>query len=193
MGAGPLATGTYMNGTTGVDCIISSKSEASQSNEKLKCAFKWYLENPLNGTKLMWKKSYHLWSPWFGPLAGGTNALHPYYQSFHPIKSNIRTQEQFDLVFGPIGKFISWIWILGSWVFLLWGFIHLWVQKNVSQIIGIFSFLFIILNWVSCLITIGDSRYRIPLMSISLLVQTIGIRALIGKLPNFKNRKSKVF
>ncbi len=189
MGAGPLATGTYVNGPTGVSCLTKSENEASQSTEKFKCAVKWYAENPFQGTQLLWKKSYHLWSPWFGPLAGGTNALHPYYQSFHPIKSNITSQQQIDLIFGPIGKIISWLWIIGGWILLVLGFMYLWSKQERARTAGLLSILLICLNWISALITIGDSRYRIPLMSVSLLLQIIGLSELIRKLSHNINRK----
>jgi hypothetical protein len=189
MGAGPSATGTYKNSPTGVTCLIESENEASQSTEKLKCAINWYAENPFQGARLLLKKSYHLWSPWFGPLAGGTNALHPYLQSFHPIKSNITSQQQFDLIFGPIGKMISWLWIIGGWILLVLGLMHLWSRKESARITGLLSILLICLNWISALITIGDSRYRIPLMSVSLLLQVIGLSELMRRVSRNKNRK----
>jgi len=188
MGSGPSATGTYKNGPTGITCLIESENEASQSTEKLKCAIRWYAENPFQGTQLLWKKSYHLWSPWFGPLAGGTNLLHPYLQSFHPIKSNITSQQQFDLIFGPIGKMISWLWIIGGWILLVLGFMHLWSRNELARTTGLLSILLICLNWISALLTIGDSRYRIPLMSVSLLLQVIGSSELIRRLSHYVNR-----
>lgn len=189
MGAGPMATGTYKNGPTGISCIVASENEASQNSEKLKCAIKWYVENPLNGAVLLWKKSYFFWGPWFGPLCCGTNGNHPYYQSFHPIKSNITSQQQIDLIFGPIGKIISWMWIIGGWILLVLGFINLWSKKGRARIAGLLSISLICLNWLSALITIGDSRYRIPLMSISLLLQTIGLSEFIRRV-RYKFRRS---
>ena len=189
MGAGPLANGSYMTEPTGAPCLVESENEADQSAEKLKCAIKWYAENPFHGTQLLWKKSYHLWSPWFGPLSSGTNARHPYLQSFHPIKSNITSQQQTDLIFGPVGKIISWLWIIGGWILLVLGFMKLLMRNNRARAAGLLSILLICLNWISALITIGDSRYRIPLMSVSLLLQVIGSSELIRRLSYKVNRK----
>jgi hypothetical protein len=48
--------------------------------------------------------------------------------------------------------------------------------------VGTVSAVLILSNWITALITIGDNRYRIPLMTISLLVQVIGWKNLIDKL-----------
>jgi len=182
MGAGPLATGTYMNSPSGIYCKTTSKEVSNQSNQRLSCAINWYIENPLNGAKLLWKKSYYLWSPWYGPLTGGTSAANPYYRWFHPIKSNITTQSQLDIVTGLPGKIVSWFWIVGGWILLIIGFRYLFSNGGMPNKVGTVSAVLILSNWITALITIGDNRYRIPLMTISLLVQVIGWKNLIDKL-----------
>ena len=181
MGAGPLATGTYMNSPSGVYCETTSKEVSDQSNKRLSCAINWYIENPLIGAKLLWKKSYYLWSPWYGPLTGGTSAANPYYKWFHPIKSNITTQSQLDFVTGLPGKIVSWFWIVGGWILLIMGFRYLFSNGGISRKIGVTAAVLILSNWITALITIGDNRYRIPLMTISLFVQVIGWKSLVNK------------
>ena len=173
MGAGPNATGTYMEKSSGIICNTFGLSDSEKTSKQLSCAATWYLNNPLDGAELLWKKSYYLWSPWFGPLQGGTNARNPYL-NFHPVKANIKTQEQVDIVFGIPGQLVSWFWILGGWFFLISGLKYLWKSDDLSRKISLIAAIFIFSNWATVLIVQGDNRYRIPLMTISILVQVVG-------------------
>ena len=173
MGAGPNATGTYTNDDTGVFCNVKGLRPGDSSNQKLKCAIKWYAENPVDGLVLLWKKSYNLWSPWFGPLYGGTMARNPYL-IFHPVKSNITTQSQLDFVMGIPGQIVSWVWILGGWLLLIIGYRSLFKYGGLQRAIGNVTLMLIISNWLTVLVVQGDNRYRIPLMPLSLLLQICG-------------------
>jgi len=173
MGAGPNATGTYTDKDTGIVCDTEELSPSQASNKKLNCAIKWYTENPDQGLVLLWKKSYYLWSPWFGPLYGGTMARNPYL-IFHPIKSNITTQSQLDLVMGILGQLVSWVWILGGWLLLMVGFRSLFKSGGLQKVIGNVTLMLIISNWLTVLVVQGDNRYRIPFMPFSLFLQLCG-------------------
>lgn len=177
MGAGPNATGTYTNEDTGVECEISGLSESEASNKKLRCAFYWYLDNPLKGATLIWKKSYYLWSPWFGPLYGGTMARNPYL-FFHPVKSFITTQEQLDIVMGIPGKIVSWVWIFSGWLLMILGIRFLLKSGGNGKLLGFFILAFIASIWLITLMVQGDNRYRIPIMPFSLLAQLYGFQII---------------
>ena len=177
MGAGPNATGTYTEKDTGIVCDVEGLDATLSSNKKLKCAISWYKDNPGQGLLLLWKKSYYLWSPWFGPLYGGTMARNPYL-NFHPVKANITTQPQLDFVMGFPGQLVSWIWILGGWFLLILGFRAAYKLGGLEKTIGIILLMIIISSWLAVLIVQGDNRYRIPFMPFSLFLQVCGYRAL---------------
>ena len=177
MGAGPYASGTYTNKDTGVICDVKGLDETLSSNKKLNCAINWYKNNPGQGLLLLWKKSYYLWSPWFGPLAGGTMARNPYL-NFHPVKASITTQSQLDFVMGLAGQIISWIFILGSWFLLILGFRTSLKLGGLEKVIGTISLIIIISSWLTVLIVQGDHRYRIPFMPFSIFLQLYGYKVL---------------
>jgi hypothetical protein len=177
MGAGPNATGTYTNEDTGIDCDVEGLNASLASNKKLTCAMNWYANNPSQGLVLLWKKSYYLWSPWFGPLSGGTMARNPYL-NFHPVKEIIKTQSQLDFVMGLPGQLLSWICILGGWLFLILGYRASLKLGGIEKIIGNISLMIILSSWLSVLIVQGDHRYRIPFMPFALFLQLCGYRAL---------------
>jgi hypothetical protein len=177
MGAGPNATGKYTDTDTGIVCDVTGLSAGGSSNKKLLCAANWYANNPTQGLLLLWKKSYYLWSPWFGPLYGGTMARNPYL-FVHPVKLNITTQSQLDFVMGTPGQIISWIWILGGWWLLILGFRELLKSTRVERAIGVAAMLVILSSWFTVLIVEGDNRYRIPFMPLSILLQLVGYHSL---------------
>jgi hypothetical protein len=177
MGAGPNATGTYTNKDTGIVCDVEGLDATLSSNKKLMCAINWYKNNPGQGLLLLWKKSYFLWSPWFGPLADGTMARNP-YMNFHPVKVGITTQSQLDFVMGLPGQLVSWILIFGSWFLLILGFRASFKLGGLERVIGNISLMIILSSWLSVLIVQGDHRYRIPFMPFSLFLQFYGYKAL---------------
>jgi hypothetical protein len=177
MGAGPNATGTYTNKDTGIVCDVEGLDATLSSNKKLMCAINWYKNNPGQGLLLLWKKSYFLWSPWFGPLADGTMARNP-YMNFHPVKVGITTQSQLDFVMGLPGQLVSWILIFGSWFLLILGFRAAFKLGGLERVIGNISLMIILSSWLSVLIVQGDHRYRIPFMPFSLFLQFYGYKAL---------------
>jgi len=179
LGAGDKATGGYSSKEKGVDCNIENRTD----NDLVKCVLKWYLKNPSKSLKLFYNKSIYFWSPWFGPEANGTMARNPWLK-ISPLRNITSTQEGLDLVYGGIGKLISWIWLLSGIALLLNGFKFLWQQKSLERIIASLIMIAILTNWLISLLSIGDHRFRIPIMGMSLFLQAIGIKALFkGKKP----------
>ena len=179
IGAGDNATGGYMKDGFGVPCELNGTS-AQQDNQRVRCVLNWYLSNPIKAVELFYNKSIYFWSPWYGPLANGTMARNPWL-TISPLKDTATsTQEGFNLIFGGFGKIISWFWLLGGIVFLLYGYHTLWKQKLVERFIGNLVMIVILSNWLITLFTIGDHRFRIPIMGLSLFLQAVGIKTLLS-------------
>lgn len=183
IGAGDNATGGYMKEGYGVECDLSGTS-AQQDNQRTKCVLKWYLSNPTKAIELFYNKSIYFWSPWYGPLANGTMARNPWL-TINPLKNIATTQDGFNIVYGGFGKVISWLWLLGGLTLLLYGYFTVWHHNSLEKFIGNLAMVAITTNWLITLFTIGDHRFRIPIMGMSLFLQAIGLKTLFsgGKAP----------
>ena len=183
IGAGDNATGGYMKEGYGVECDLSGTS-AQQDNQRTKCVLKWYLSNPTKAIELFYNKSIYFWSPWYGPSANGTMARNPWL-TINPLKNIATTQDGFNIVYGGFGKVISWLWLLGGLTLLLYGYFTLWRHNSLERFIGNLAMVAITTNWLITLFTIGDHRFRIPIMGVSLFLQAIGLKTLFsgGKAP----------
>ena len=183
IGAGDNATGGYMKEGYGVECDLSGTS-AQQDNQRTKCVLKWYLSNPTKAIELFYNKSIYFWSPWYGPSANGTMARNPWL-TINPLKNIATTQDGFNIVYGGFGKVISWLWLLGGLTLLLYGYFTLWRHNLLERFIGNLAMVAITTNWLITLFTIGDHRFRIPIMGMSLFLQAIGLKTLFsgGKAP----------
>jgi hypothetical protein len=183
IGAGDNATGGYIKEGFGVECDLSGTS-SEQDNQRVRCVLNWYLSNPIKAVELFYNKSIYFWSPWYGPVANGTMARNPWL-TINPLKNIATTQDGFNLVYGGFGKVISWLWLLGGLALLLYGYFTLWRQNSLERFIGNLVMIAIATNWVITLFTIGDHRFRIPIMGLSLLLQAIGLKTALkgGKAP----------
>ena len=183
IGAGDNATGGYMKEGYGVECDLSGTS-AQQDNQRTRCVLNWYLSNPKKAIELFYNKSIYFWSPWYGPSANGTMARNPWL-TINPLKNIATTQDGFNIVYGGFGKVISWLWLLGGLTLLLYGYFILWRHNSLERFIGNLAMVAITTNWLITLFTIGDHRFRIPIMGMSLFLQAIGLKTLFsgGKAP----------
>ena len=180
IGVGPEATGGYNGKYNGVPCPEAVGTEVAIDNAKVRCALRWYLDNPIRTLELSAKKAIFFWSPWFGPVANGTMARNPWNQN-HPLRSTVQTQEGYDFVYGTLGKVISWAWLLGSLFFLGLGFWVLWRLNGVERLLGIILLGIIFINMFVSMATIGDHRFRLPTAGLSLFLQAIGLVWTFGK------------
>jgi hypothetical protein len=184
IGAGDNATGGYIKEGYGVTCNRSGTA-TEQDNQLVRCVVDWYLANPTKALTLFYNKSLYFWSPWFGPAANGTMARNPWLK-INPVKDIATTSlDGNKLVFGTVGKVISWVWLLGGVLVAIYGFIILWRSKAIERVIGSVAALAITSSWLISLISIGDHRFRLPTMGMSLFLQAVGIRTLFkgGKPP----------
>ena len=174
IGVGNGATGGYNGKYNGVPCPAAEKgTEAQVDSAKVKCAILWNLRNPGKAIKLAAKKSIFYWSPWFGPEANGTMARNPWLK-INPVENGIKTQQNYDAVYGPFGKLVSWLWILGQLVLLFSGLTWLWRMGGTERLISKLVGAPILLGWLISMGTIGDHRFRIPQMGLSLFLQVAG-------------------
>ena len=176
IGAGDNATGGYIKEGYGVPCTPTG-NVAEQDNQRVRCVVEWYLTNPTKAVKLFYNKTLYFWSPWFGPEANGTMARNPWIK-ISPIKNIASTQDGVNLVYGSFGKLISWIWLLSGLALLIYGYLTLWRQNSLERFIANMAMIGISTNWLISLISIGDHRFRIPIMGLSLFLQAIGLKTL---------------
>jgi len=183
IGAGDNATGGYIKEGFGVECDQTGNS-SQQDNQLVRCVLNWYLSNPINAAELFYNKSIYFWSPWYGPVANGTMARNPWL-TINPLKDIATTQDGFNVVYGGFGKVISWFWLLGGLTLLLYGYFTLWRQNSLERLIGNLAMVAVMTNWLITLFTIGDHRFRVPIMGLSLFLQAIGLKNLFkgGKAP----------
>ena len=183
IGAGDTATGGYIQKGFGVECEQTGNS-SQQDNQLVRCVIFWYLDNPTKAAELFYNKSIYFWSPWYGPVANGTMARNPWL-TVNPLKDIATTQDGFNVVYGGFGKVISWFWLLGGLALLLYGYFTLWRQNSLERLIGNLAMVAVTTNWLITLFTIGDHRFRVPIMGLSLFLQAIGLKTLFkgGKAP----------
>ena len=179
IGAGPESTGGYTPRATGVPCEAIEGNAAKQDSHKVGCVLNWYLDNPGKSAQLFVNKFLFHWSPW-GPLSDGTMARNPWLQ-FHPFSKTAQTQEGYELVTGWIGKSLSRLWVLGSLLVLVYGFIALRRRGGVSTLLAWCLFIPVLLNTGSSMGTIGDHRFRIPTLTLSILLQLFGLYAIFER------------
>ena len=102
----------------------------------------------------------------------------------NPISDIARgSQNGNNLVFGLIGKVISWLWLVGGLVLMILGFEYLRRLGGREFKLGVMLVAPILASWLSSVGTIGDHRFRIPTMSLSLVLQVIGFYFLKKRLP----------
>jgi hypothetical protein len=183
IGAGDNAKGGYDPKNSGVDCHTSGTA-AQQDNQRVKCVVNWYFSNPTKALQLFYNKSIYFWSPWYGPEANGTMARNPWLK-INPVKNIASTPDGSKLVAGAFGKLISWLWLLGGLALFIYGFVILWRMKSIERIIGSIAGIAVMSSWLITLISIGDHRFRLPIMGMSLFLQGVGLRTLFkgGKPP----------
>ena len=176
VGAGPNSTGGYTNKATGVNCPSNVKTD----NQKVICILKWYATNPIETARLSYNKTLYFFSPWSGPLANGTMARNPWLK-INPVQTTAKTEEGWKMVYGGFGKTVSWLWFLGSFGLMIWGAIWLWRNGEELRKIALWAGIPVAVSWLVALGTIGDHRFRIPVMPFIFVLQLAGIRGLSKK------------
>ena len=180
IGAGDETKGGYNRTGPEVPCDPTPPATNVTDNEKVQCVVKWYLTNPVKTLKLAFYKSEFFWSPWSGPLANGTMARNPWLK-IAPTNNMIKSESGAELVTGPIGKLVSWGWILGQLALLFYGYITLRRGDLISKLVANSALFAVVISWLISIGTIGDHRFRIPTMGLSLLLQGAAIWKIKSK------------
>jgi hypothetical protein len=177
IGAGDSATGAYTETNNSLACESENKSAAPTDSELIRCVVNWYIDNPVKTAKLVVNKSQFFWSPWSGPIANGTMARNPWLK-VNPVMNIAKNQEGRNLVTGPFGNIVSWAWLLGGLVLLFSGLYWLHNAGGKIRNLAWLSFGPILISWLVSVGTIGDHRFRLPTMGLSLFLQVAGYFAL---------------
>ena len=183
IGAGPETSGGYMRSGPEVPCEPKSPGAAVSDNDIVVCVLKWYLTNPLDTVRLSINKAILFWSPWDGPLSvNGTMARNPWLQ-ISPVNKIVKSSADGQgLVFGFIGNAISWLWLVGQVLILFFGYRSLRKFGPDEKFFAQVLITPVLVSWLLALGTIGDHRFRVPTMSMSLALQVIAILAIRKKL-----------
>ena len=182
IGAGPETSGGYVRSGPDVPCEPKPPATTVTDNDVALCVIKWYVSNPLDTVRLSFNKSLFFWSPWSGPIADGTMARNPWLK-ISPIQEIATNSESGQkLVAGPIGTTISYLWLLGQVVLLFIGYRSLRRLGADEKFFANVVMIPTVLSWLISIGTIGDHRFRLPTMSMSLFLQVVAILAIRKKL-----------
>jgi hypothetical protein len=98
-----------------------------------------------------------------------------------PLVNIASNPEGGKLIYGSFGKLISWLWLLGGITLLLYGFIVLWRLGSLEKFIALMAMIAVSTNWLVSLISIGDHRFRLPIMGMTLFLQAVGLKTLFSR------------
>ena len=182
IGAGPETSGSYDRTGPEVPCEPKAPAIAVTDNEIVICVLKWYLTNPLDTARLSFNKAIYFWSPWSGPEATGTMARNPWLKISPVLQVGKSSQSGQDLISGPFGIVISYLWIIGQVLFLGLGYRALRKLGSDEKFFARVLITPVLVSWLLALGTIGDHRFRVPTMSLSLLLQLAAFLAIRKKL-----------
>ncbi len=172
LGAGDNASGGY-GSSGGVPCSPTPPASVATDSQLVKCTISWYAKHPGKTFVLAVKKSVYFWSPWYGPLANGTMARNPWLK-VDPVRKMDTTKQGHDALYGWLGKVISWIWLISGLILLFAGFRWLWKIGALERRVGLLAGVPVLLAWLTAIGTIGDHRFRLPTMGLSLFLQVAG-------------------
>ena len=182
IGAGPETSGGYARKGPEVPCEPKAPATTVTDNEVVICVVKWYLTNPLDTARLSFNKALFFWSPWSGPKQEGTMGRNPWLQLSPAHQIALGSEGGKDFVYGSIGKLISWGWIIGQMLFLFIGYRSLRKLGENEKFFANVVAIPVALSWLISIGTIGDHRFRIPTMSMSIFLQVAAFLAIRKKL-----------
>ena len=183
LGAGDKTNGGYTGtrSTAGVPCSVIEGNARVKDNHLIKCVIDWYVSHPTKSIKILVNKAVFFWTPWTGPVVNGSMGRNP-WNKINPIKYISSKNAGFnDLIAGPIGKTVSWVWFTGMLFFLFIGFKRLWDAKGIERVIGTFALIQVCLNLLISVATLGDHRQRLAISCMSIFLQAVGIHSIFRR------------
>ena len=182
IGAGPETSGGYARKGPEVPCEPKAPATTVTDNDVVICVVKWYLTNPLDTARLSFNKALFFWSPWSGPKVEGTMARNPWLKISPARQITIGSQGGRDFVYSGFGIAVSYGWIIGQMLFLFIGYRSLRKLGENEKFFANIVMIPIVLSWLISIGTIGDHRFRIPTMSMSIFLQVAAFLAIRKKL-----------
>ena len=182
LGAGDTTAGGYAHTGPDVPCAPTPPATTTTDNDVVKCVIKWYAGHPVKAIHLFINKGWYYWSPWSGPLGNGTMARNPWLKIDPIVNIAKGSQSGNDLVYKSVGRGISFFWVIGCISLFFIGFFWLRSMKGIYANLAYASFIPVVISWLVAMGTIGDHRFRIPTMTLSLFLQVMGYFALRHRL-----------
>ena len=182
IGAGPETSGGYKRTGPEVPCEPKEAGVALTENEVVLCVVKWYLSNPGDTVRLSFNKALFFWSPWSGPKVEGTMARNPWLKISPVQQISVSSQSGRDFMYSGFGVAVSYGWILGQMFFLFLGYRTLRKLGQDEKFLARIVIAPVLLSWLISIGTIGDHRFRIPTMSMSIFLQVVAFLAIRKKL-----------
>ena len=182
IGAGPETSGGYQRKGPEVPCEPKAPATTVTDNEIVICVVKWYLTNPLDTARLSFNKALFFWSPWSGPKVEGTMARNPWLKISPAHQITIGSKGGREFVYSGFGIAVSYGWIIGQMLFLFIGYRTLRKLGENEKFFANIVMVPIVLSWLISIGTIGDHRFRIPTMSMSIFLQVVAFLAIRKKL-----------
>lgn len=182
IGAGPETNGGYQRKGPEVPCEPVAPATTVTDNEIVQCVIKWYISNPVDTARLSLNKALFFWSPWSGPKVEGTMARNPWLKISPVHQIAIGSQSGRDFMYSWFGVAVSYGWIIGQMLFLFMGYRSLRKLGPDEKFFANVLITPVILSWLISIGTIGDHRFRIPTMSISIFLQVAAFLAIRKKI-----------
>lgn len=182
IGAGSETSGSYNRTGPEVVCPAQKSGRPLTDNQYTACILKWYLTNPLDTVRLSFNKTKYFWSPWSGPETIGSMARNPWLNISPAHRIATGSQAGYDFVYGAIGVVVSYLWMIGQLFFLLFGYRSLRRLGSNEKFYANIIIVPVLLSWLISVGTIGDHRFRIPTMSLSIFLQVAAFLAVRKKL-----------
>ena len=182
IGAGPDTTGGYVRKGPEVPCEPVAPSTTLTDNEIVKCVITWYISNPLDTARLSINKALFFWSPWSGPKMEGTMARNPWLKISPAHQISVGSQSGRDFMYSWFGVAVSYGWIIGQMLFLFMGYRSLRRLGSDEKFFANVVAAPVVLSWLISIGTIGDHRFRIPTMSMSIFLQVVAFLAIRKKI-----------
>ncbi len=83
------------------------------------------------------------------------------------------------LEFSPVRQILvllSWVYVFGSFLLLAFGAIHSRRSRNTMlQILGLASVVVALANTLISMVTIGDNRFRVPILPFIIILHALGL------------------
>jgi hypothetical protein len=182
IGSGPETSGGYTHIGPDVQCPATQSGEALTENQYALCIVKWYLTNPLDTVRLSFNKTKYFWSPWSGPEAEGTMARNPWLKISPATAISKTSTSGQDFIYGIVGVIVSYLWMIGQLFFLFLGYRSLRKLGSDEKFFANLLMIPVLLSWLVSVGTIGDHRFRVPTMSLSIFLQVAAFLAIRKKL-----------